>query len=55
MNCISFLENPSPHKVLNRYYRIMENGKIIVGSELKRLTASFSGAPPSFQGSYISL
>jgi hypothetical protein len=33
----------------------MENGKIIVGSELKRLTASFSGALPSFQGSYISL
>jgi hypothetical protein len=55
MNCTSFLENPSQHKVLNRYYGIMENGKIIVGSELKILTASFSGALPSFQGSYISL
>jgi hypothetical protein len=55
MDSISFLENPPPHRVLNRYYGIMENGKIIVGSELRRLTASFSGALPSFQGSYISL
>jgi hypothetical protein len=49
MNCTSFLENPSQHRVLNRYYGITENGKIIMGSKLKRLTASFSGLYPAFR------